>query len=143
VGQVPLHHAAQPLPLLRDGLMSATLELVLDLRQLRPHPLRDGDTPQPEPPVLRLSADVRKAEEVERFRLTSTPRRPVSGLPPDLDQPGLIGVQPQTELRDPLAKLAPDPPRILLMLEPDDKVVGEPHNDHVTVRPPLPPPASP
>jgi hypothetical protein len=34
VGEVPLHDAAQPLPLFRDGLMPATLQLVLDLAQL-------------------------------------------------------------------------------------------------------------
>src|SRR5690242_6252106 len=104
--------------------MPATLELVIDLAQLRPHPFRDGDTPQPEPAVLRLPADMRKAEEGERLRLTRTPRRPApGGEPPELDQPGLIRVQLQPEPRQPLAKLNQEPPRILLMLEPDDEIV--------------------
>src|SRR6266511_2181016 len=124
--------------------MPTTLELVLDLAQLRPHPIRDGDTPQPEPPVPGLPAHVRKAEEVERFRLTLTPRRPVlGGEPPELDQPGLVRVQLQPEPREPLAKLVQEPPRILLMFEPDGVVVSEPHNDDVPVRPPFPPPVRP
>jgi hypothetical protein len=67
---------------------------------------------------------VREAQEVERLRLTLTPRRPVPGSePPELDQPGLVRVQLQPELREPLAKLGPEPPRILFMLEPDDEIV--------------------
>src|SRR5262249_28058907 len=88
--------------------------------------------------------DVGKAQEVKRLRLTLTPRLTVTGgEPPELDQPGLVRVQLQPELREPLAKLDPKPPRILLILETNDKVVSEPHNDHVTVRPPLPPPLGP
>src|SRR2546421_1107281 len=79
ISLVPTHHSRQPPPLLRNGLMPTTHELVLDLAQLRPHPLRDGDTPQPEPPVPRLPADMRKAQEVERLRLTLAPRRPIPG----------------------------------------------------------------
>jgi RNA-directed DNA polymerase len=37
------------------------LELVIDLTQLRPHPLRDGDTSQPEPPLLRLPTQMCEA----------------------------------------------------------------------------------
>jgi hypothetical protein len=40
--------------------MPATLELIIDLTQLHPHPLRDGDTPQPEPPSLRLPTQMRE-----------------------------------------------------------------------------------
>ena len=110
VGEVPSHHACQPPPLLRDGLMPASLELVVDLSQLRPHPLRDRDTPQPEAPVPGLPADVREAQKVERLRLAQTPRcRSLGGAPPELDQPRLVRVQLQPELREPLAKLGQEP----------------------------------
>jgi hypothetical protein len=78
--------------------MSASLELVVDLTQRRPHPLRNGDAPQPEPSFLRLSTQVCEAEEVERVGLVETAGRPSSGdVAPELDQPGLIGMQLQPE----------------------------------------------
>jgi hypothetical protein len=40
----------------------ASLELGFHLLQLRPQPLFDGDAPEPEAPVLGLSADMSKAE---------------------------------------------------------------------------------
>jgi hypothetical protein len=84
VSAVPSHHACQPLPLLGDGMMPASLELVFDLSQLRPHPLRDRDASQPEPPRPGLPADVREAQKVERLRLTQTlPASPPGGCRPN------------------------------------------------------------
>src|SRR4051794_23888703 len=111
--------------------MPAMLELVVDLSQFCPHPFRDGDTSQPEPTGLGRRANVREAQKVERLRLTQPPRPPSpGGVPPELDQPRLVRMQLQPELRQPLAKISPEPPRILLILEPDGDVVGEPHDDH-------------
>ena len=59
--------------------MPAYLELVVDLSQFRPHPLRDGDTPQPEPSLPGLPAQVREAQEVERLRFALSPRGPGPG----------------------------------------------------------------
>ncbi len=115
VGEVPSHHACQPAPLLRDGEMPASQALVFDLGQLRPHPFRDRLTRQPEPPGAGLPADVREAEEVERLRLAQTPTSPVDGgEAPELDQPRLVRVQLQPELREPLAKLRQELLRVLL-----------------------------
>jgi hypothetical protein len=63
-------------------------------------------------------------------------------MPPELDQPRLVRMQLQPEPRQPLAKIGPEPLRILLVLEPD-RVVSETHDDHITVRMPAPPPVSP
>ena len=52
-------------------------------------------------------------------------------------------MQLQPETREPLVKVAQEPPRIVLVLEADDEVVREPHDDHVTVRPRVPPPVGP
>src|SRR2546423_8587798 len=102
--------------------MPASLELVVDLTQLRPHPLRDRDALEPEPARPGHRADVRETQEVERLRLAQTPRRPSpGGVPPELDQPRLVQAQLQPELRQPLVKLVQEPPRILLILEPDDE----------------------
>src|SRR6266571_7315540 len=132
VGEMPAYHACQPPPLLRDGLMPTPPELVLDLCQLRPHPLRDRDAPHPETPVLLLRADVREAEEVERLGLAQAPRPPPpGGEPPELDQARLARMQIQPELREPLAKVVQEPARILVVLKAHDKVVRETHDDHV------------
>jgi hypothetical protein len=69
VGEVTLQHASHPLALVRDGLIPASLEFVVDLSKLRPHPLRDRGTPQPEPPLPCLPAEVRESKEIERLRL--------------------------------------------------------------------------
>jgi hypothetical protein len=88
---------------------------------------------------------VREAEEVERLRLAEAPGCPVTGgEPPELDQPGLLGMQLQVELRKPLTEVPEELLGVTKMLEPDDKVVGEAHDDHVATRmPPSPLPGPP
>src|SRR6266540_40508 len=87
---------------------------------------------------------MREAEKVERLRLAQTPTRPTIGREPaELDQSRLVRVQFQGELREPLAQVPEKPLGVLLMLEPDDEVVGEADDDHVTVRAPPPPPLGP
>src|SRR5258706_2808457 len=124
--------------------MPASLQLIADLAQLCPHPFRDRDALEPEPARPGLRADVREPQEVERLRLTRTARLPSpGGVPPELDQPRLVRVQLQSELRQPLAKLGQEPPRILLIFEPDDEVVRKPHRNDLPVRVLTPPPVDP
>ena len=119
VGHVAAHHAAQPPPLLRDGLVPALPELVFDLFQLRPHPLRDGDPPDLETSCPRLPADVREAEETGRLRLPGAPLLPVrGGEPPELDQPRLARVQLQGEPREPVAEVPQELPGVSQMANP-------------------------
>ena len=95
-------------------------------------------------PFLDLAQMCVKPRKSERLRFALSPRGPVPGsVPPELDQSRLVRVQLQPEPREPLVKVAQEPLRILLVLEPDGDVVGEPHDDHVTVRPPMPPPIGP
>ena len=106
VRHVPAHHAGQPAALLRNGQMHALHELVFDLFQLRPHPFRDRDPLDPEPPAPGRRADVREAQEIERLRLAQAACPPVpGGVPPELDQPRLVRVQLESELREPAAQL--------------------------------------
>ena len=117
------HHAAKPPPLLWDRLVPTSHELVLDLSELRPHPLRDGDALELETPVPRLPTDVREPKKVERLRLPEATCRPTCGREPaELDQARLVGVQFQTELREPLAQVGEELLRVTLLLEPGDKV---------------------
>ena len=79
-------------------------------------------------------------EKVERPGLADASRLAVlSGKPPELNEPRLVGMQLQTELREPLTKIGEEPLRIALVLEPGYKVVGEPDDDDFTVGVPLPP----
>ena len=102
--------------------MPALLEQGVDLDQLGPHPFRHGLALDPETAALRLPADVGEAEEVERLGLADTPRRSrPGGVPSELDQPRFVGMQLQTEFREPLAKIGEELLRISLILETGDK----------------------
>jgi hypothetical protein len=142
--EVTSYHACKPPALHGNWLVPTKLELFLDLSQLRPYPLRYRDTPQPETPIPRLSAYVRETKKIERLGPTKPTRRPPSGsMPPEFDQPRLIRVQLQIELREPLPKVDKKPLRISLMLETHNEIITETHNDHITMRIPTSPPVSP
>ena len=131
---MPSHHACQPAPLFRYREMHTLPELVFDLGQLRPHPLRDGLALQPEPSVLGLPAEVREAKKVERLGLpVATNCTCPCGVAPELDKSRLVGMQVQTELRQSLTKVGEELLRIGLMLKSGHEVVSKPHDDHVTV----------
>src|SRR5215211_595211 len=120
VGEMSPHHARQPPPLFGDGQMPTSHELVLDLLEFRPQPLRNGVAPEPEAPVLALPADVREPQEVERPWLPEAPcRSALGGVAPELDQPGLVGVQFQAELREPLTEIMEELLGVTLVLEAD------------------------
>ena len=130
--QMASYHARQPAPLLGDGQMATPLELVFDRFQLGPHPLLDRVTSQPEPTALGPPAHVRESQEVERFWLPDTPRRAsFGGVPSELDQPGLVGMQLQSELREPLTKVVQKLPGVTVMLEPNNEIVGETSDDDI------------
>src|SRR5215207_4200305 len=134
VGAVSPHHACQPPSLLGDGLIPASLELVLDLSQLVPHPPGDRDPPHPEPPVPPLPADMRETKEIKRRRLPKAPRPSTfGGVAAELDEPGLVGMQLQPELREPFAKVGEEPPCVGLPL----KAHGEESRRRESHPPPL------
>jgi len=88
------HHAGEPQSLHRHGLMSASLRFDLHVLELRPHPLRLRDPPEPEAPGSRLPAHVREDEKPERLRFSEPlGGTRASGIAPELDEPGLVGVQ--------------------------------------------------
>src|SRR5918993_4181970 len=141
---MPTQHACQPLALFGDRQMPAALQLVVDLVKLGPHPFLDRDAPQPELSAPALPADVREAQEIERFGLAEPTLRPVlAGEPPELDEACLVGVQLQGELREPLAEVPEELFGVTLMLEPDHEVVRPAHDDHVTAGVTVPPSPSP
>jgi hypothetical protein len=105
--------------------MPASLELVLDLGKLGPHTLRDGLALEPELSGPGLPADVREAKEIERLWLPIASGSPIpGGMPPELDEPRLVGMQFQPELRKPLTKVGEKLPCVTLILESGHKVIG-------------------
>ena len=74
---------------------------------------------------------MREAEKLERLRLAEPTSLAITGgVPPELDQPRLLGVQLQTELREPVAQLSPEPFGVLPVLKPHHEVISPTHDDH-------------
>jgi hypothetical protein len=144
VDQVALDHTSKPLALHRDELMPTPLKLVVDLFKLSPHPFTDRDAPQPKPSTPGNPAHVRETKKIKRFQLPQTPRFTSPGdKAPELNQPSLIRMKFQSELREPLPKINPKPLRIFKILETSSEIISEPNNDHVTFSELFPPPLSP
>lgn len=124
--------------------MAPCSELGLDLAQLGAHSLGVSDALEIETPLPILRADVREAEEGERLRLAETSLlTSLGGKPTELDQPRLLGVQLQEELREPVAQLLVEPFGVIPVLEAHHEVIGETHDHYVPVRVPGPPLVSP
>src|SRR6266542_5251664 len=120
--------------------MPASHQLGLDLAWLRLQPLRFGDAFELKAPVAGLPAAVREAQEGERLRLAEAPLlSSLGGEAAELEQARLLGGQLQAELRTSVAKLGEEPLAVIPVLEADDVVVGEAHDDHIAVRVPPPP----
>lgn len=80
--------------------MAASPELLLDVRQLGHHAFASRFPPDSEIALLVLAAVTREAQEVERLRFSFPSPFSISLGPfPELDQPRLVRVQFQSELR--------------------------------------------
>src|SRR5213593_3873865 len=105
---------------------------LLQFRQQSPSHRLPQDR-EPSPPRLRTT--MCEAEEIERLRLAlSTPFPIPVRKPAELDQACLFGVQFQPKPRETFAQFSQESLGISSMLEPHDKVVSVPHDDHVALR---------
>jgi hypothetical protein len=110
-------------------------DLGLDRGQLCPHLLLARDPLELEPPVPRLRAHVRETEKLERLRLpVAAPGSVLGGAPPELDQPRLLRMQLQPELREPVAQISQKLLGVLTMLKARHVVIGEPRKDDISSR---------
>jgi len=136
VGVAP-EDAGEPAPLIRDGPIAASPQLAPEGVKLCPRPLRVGDPLELKTPGPGLPADMREAQKPKRLRLAQTPFLTLlGGEPPAPHQSRLLGVQPQAELREPVAKIRPEPLGVVPILEPHHEVVSETHDHNITVRVP-------
>ena len=135
VANVTSDDRAQIGTLLRNGQMHASLELGFHLPQLRLQSLahrlpQDGETASP-----CLALAVRKSKEVERRRLGLV----LACETAERNQSGLLRMQFQSELGEPLAQLGQEPLGLLTMLETHDEIIGKTDHDNVAAGLPLPP----
>ena len=141
---VPTKDAGKPASLLRHGPVATAQQLAPEGVQFHARPLRVGDALEHEAPVPRSRTNMCEAKEPKRLRLAETTLGPLlSGEPPKPNQPRLLGVELQAELREPVAKVRPEPLGIIAMLEPHHEVVSETRDDNVTARMPSSPLVSP
>ena len=118
--EVALHYAPQPSPDFGQRLMHTLPKRHLHLLQLGEESRPDSFTQHEELPILPgFSADVREPKEVERLRLALTPSLPIFGSkPPEFNQAGLVRMELQTELLQPLPPFSEEPFCIRAILEP-------------------------
>ncbi len=107
---VPCDHRAQPLAHLGNGVVQALAQLGFHLTELGLQPLPHRLPPHHKPSALfALAANMRKAEKGEGLGLPFTAPLAVScRKAAELHQPGLVGMQFQSELAHPGRKLRPE-----------------------------------
>ncbi len=118
--EVALYHAPQPSPDFCQRLMQTYPQGGLHLFQLGEQPLPLGLAQHEELAALPgAPANMREPQEVERLRLALTPSLPVVGSkPPELNQAGLVRVEFQSELLQPLPPFLEEPLCVRAILEP-------------------------
>ena len=133
--EVALHDRPEPLAGVRNRSMPTLAELLLKFPQLPPQALADrfafhGKLP---PPVL--PADVRETQKVERLRLTFSSSFPLElGKRPELDPARFVRMQFQSKLPQPFPEILQKAVGFRLRLEPEDRIIGIAHDDHVSSR---------
>src|SRR3984885_3334878 len=141
VAKVSTHNRPQPLALFGDGCVHASLKFGFHLTQLRLQPLAYR-LPQDRKPSIApfLHADVRKAQEVERFRFPFSASLPVvDRVWTELQQSRFLGMQFQVKLLHTFREFRPELIGIRFAVKSNHDVVSETHHDDVAVRPLLTP----
>src|SRR6266478_1061099 len=120
---VPPNHRAQIRAHLADRVVQALPQLGRNRLQLGLHALSLRVAYHRELPVPRLPTDMREAEEVEgrRFPLLA-PLPSLGRKATEFQQPRLVGVEGQAELREPFAQRRQEPLRVLAMLKAQHEV---------------------
>ena len=112
--------------------MHAPPQFLLDPPERCPHAIAPCCSFDKELPTAVAFTDEGKARKVEGLRssepaMSSSFRRKAA----ELDQAGLVRIERQRELLEPLAHIVPETPGVRLVLKADDNVISIPHEDHV------------
>src|SRR5580658_1071220 len=126
---------AKPYTNLTSAIMLPALKLSLDGFKLRDHSQFRCNSPDGERLCLVTTpAVVGEAQEREGLRFTIAALLPVTGrIAPELDQPGLIRVEFQAELRQPYLELSKEPHGISPLLKAHHKIVGVTDDDDIAL----------
>src|SRR6202021_2263893 len=112
--------------------MHAPSQFLLDPPERCPHAIAPCCSFDKEPPTTVALTDEGKAKKGEGLRFSDPPmsasfRRKAA----ELDQAGLVRIERQRELLEPLAHIVPETPGVSLVLEADDNVISIAHENHV------------
>src|SRR3982074_1267564 len=132
IGEEASDHLLEPSPLLRDRLMHPPSQFLLDLPERCPHAIAPCCPFDKELSTAVAFTDEGKAEKVEGLRfsepaMSASFRRKAA----EIHQAGLVRIERQRELLEPLAHIVPEAPGVSLVLETDDNVIGITHENHV------------
>ena len=140
VVEVTLYDRLEPFPRLRRRIVHTHSQLLLDFFQLGCHALGDRFALEGEFLILSLPADMREAQEAERFGLTFPSLLPVEfSKPSELVPARLIWMQFQSKLLQPFREMFPEAVCIGLILKTQDDVVRIPYDYHLALCPFLAP----
>jgi len=133
IGEEASDHPLEPGPLLGDRLVHAPSQFLLDPPERCPHAIAPCCSFDKELPTAVAFTDEGKAKKVEGLRF-SEPATSASfrRKAAELDQAGLVRIERQRELLEPLAHIVPEAPGVRLVLEADNNVISITHEDHVT-----------
>lgn len=124
--------------------MHPPLQLFLDSLQLGTHPVSASLPFKLECASSGAPTDVGKSEKVERLRFAKTSFGSMfNRIAAKLNQPGLVRMQRQCKLLQPLSHIREKASGIDLMLKTDNTIVGIAHNDDVTLSMVASPPVCP
>jgi len=140
VVEVTLYDRLEPFPRLRRRIVHTRSQLLLDFLQLGCHALGDRFALEGEFLILSLPADMREAQEAERFGLAFSSLLPVEfSKSSELDPARLIWMQFQSKVLQPFREMFPEAVCVGLILKPQDDVVRVPYDNHLALRPFLAP----
>ena len=116
----------------------------LDRLQLRLHPYAHRPPQHREAALPGRRAAMRESQEVKAVGLPLIARSPVRRrVAPEFEESRFVGMQRQTEPREPVAQVGEKPLGVVSMLESHDKIIGKPDDDHIALRLPVTPSVSP
>src|SRR6202163_229344 len=130
-----LQNAPQPCSGLVQRFVHPAAQRLLNLLQLRHHPLFRRLTPDHKQAPWTAPTLVNESEECERLCFLLSPLAPVHGRKPaELQQTRLLRMKFQIELRQPLPKLVQESLGISLILKPHHQIVRVADNNNLPAR---------
>src|SRR5450631_3133667 len=144
IGEISTYHLCQPLTLCRDRFVHPPPQVFFKGFQLRAHPIATALALKLEVAGTGAPADMFKAQKVERLRFPKPPSGTIlSRKATEFDQTGLLRMQRQRKLLQPLAQFRQKTLGIVFVLKTGDNIVGVAHVGDVAASLAVSPPFGP